>query len=160
MAKRRKAKVGFSTKLKGAGVIAVVLGFVGVVGWGLVQKKQKEAYRSKLAEGEAKALTFKKEIHAAKLQSLDDLELANRTNTIFFPKDSLVGADLFGLTRQQNIDCDSCLAFQEEYEPTLAEANKLKHMANEDRDKAKRGKGLWRVIAIGTTGLAIGLLIL
>lgn len=160
MAKGRKAKVGFSSKLKGAGVIAVVLGFVGVVGWGLVQNKQKEAYRSKLAEGEAKALTFKKEIHAAKLQSLDDLELANRTNTIFFPKGSLVSADLFGLTKQQNIECDSCLKFQEEYEPTLAKAIKLKYTAIEDRDKAKRGKGIWRVIAIGTTGLAIGLLIL
>lgn len=149
----------FADKLKGAGVGLAVLGIVGALVFGMVQKKLKERYRSKLSEGEAKELTFKKQIHEANLKSLADIELAERTNTLFFPKGSLVSMDVFGLTRQQNINCDSCLKFQSEYEPTLAKAINLKLQAIEDAEKARRGKGIWRGIAIGAGGLAAGLII-
>lgn len=151
--------MNFIGKLKDAGAGLAVLGIVGVLVFGVVNKKLKERYRSKLSQSEAKELTFKKQIHKANLESLADIELAKRTNTLFFPKGSLVSADLFGLTRQQNIDCDSCLEFQEEYEPTLAKAINLKLEAIEDTEKAKRGKGIWRAIALGTSGVAVGLII-
>jgi hypothetical protein len=156
---RKKPKTSFSSKLKGLGVTAVALAFVGVISWGVVQKVQKDRYRGKVAESEAKDLTQNRKLHEAELKALPSDELAKKTGTLFLPEGAQAIFPGYLLTAKQNIECDGCLKFLDEYEPKLAEAYNLKMMAEEDRDKANRGKRTWRTIALVGGGVIAGLII-
>lgn len=159
MARRKKSKAGLSSKLKGIGMVAVALGFVAIVSWGVVQKKQKAAYRSELSEKEAKELTFKRKLHEAELKALPPDELAEKTNTLFLEEGARATFSGYLLRPEQNIACDGCLKFQEEYEPTLKKAIDQKRIAFEDRDKAIRAKGKWKIVAFVAVGVTTGLIL-
>jgi len=140
-------------------MIAVALGFVAVVSWGVVQKRQKAAYRSELSEKEAKELTFKRKLHEAELKALPPDEVAEKTDTLFLEEGAQAKFSGYLLRPEQNIACDGCLKFQEEYEPTLKKAIDEKRIAFEDRDSAIRGKRKWKIVAFVAIGVTTGILL-
>lgn len=155
----KRSKVGFVGKLKGLGVTAAALAFVGVLAWGVIQKIQKQKYRGQVAESQAKDLTQDRKLHEAELKALPDEELAKKTGTLFMPAGAVADFPGYILTEDQNISCDGCLKFLGEYEPKLTEAYNLKMIADEDRDKAIRGKRTWRTISLIGGGVIAGLII-
>lgn len=159
MARKKKSKVGLTSKLKGLGIAAVALGFVGIISWGVVQKLQKNKYRGQVAESQAKDLTQDRKLHEAELKALPSDELAKKTGTVFLPEGAQAIFSGYLLTEDQNIECDGCLKFLGEYEPKLTEAYNLKMVAEEDRDKAILGKRTWRTIALIGTAV-VGTLII
>lgn len=154
---KAKSKPGFISKLKGIGVVAVVLGFVGVATWGIVQKNQKEAYRSEVSVQQAKSITDDRKLHEAKLDALKDIDLALKTGTLFLDKGKTAFSAGFMHTRQQTILRHAAIVFQNKYEPTLKTAIDEKLIAFEARDKAKRGNTKWKIVTVGALGLVAGI---
>lgn len=155
----KRSKVGLAGKLKGLGVTAAALAFVGVLSWGVIQNIQKKRYRGQVAESQAKDLTQDRKLHEAELKALPSDELAKKTGTVFVPSGTKTSFGGYLLTREQNIKCDGCIKFLEEYEPKLSQAYNLKMAAEEDRDKAIRGKKTWRTISLIGGGVIAGLII-
>lgn len=152
-----KSKLSLLSKLKGFGVIGAVLVLAGVAGWGIIQKKQKEAYRSEVSEQEVKAITVDRKLHEAKLDVLKDMDLALKTGTLFLDKGKTAFSGGFMHTRKQTILRSAAIKFQNKYEPTLKTAVDEKLIAFEARDKAKRGNTKWKVITVGALGLVAGI---
>ncbi|KKM13191.1 hypothetical protein LCGC14_1718810 [marine sediment metagenome] len=140
-------------------MVAIALGFVGVISWAVTERIQKNRYRGQVAEAKAKDTTQNRKIHEAGLKALPDDELAKTTGTTFIPEGAQAIFSGYLLTREQNIGCNGCLKFQDEYEPNLTTAYSLKMVAEEDRDKAVRGKRTWRTIALIGTAV-VGTLII